>query len=109
LPVFADTDIETFQVDPRKVEAAVTPQTRVIMPVHMGGSPVDLDAIGAIAAKANVPLIEDACQAHLAEWKGKKVGNYGLAGAFSFQASKNLNSAEGGAILTNDDSFAQAC
>ncbi len=109
LPVFADTDIETFQVDPRKVEAAVTPQTKVIMPVHMGGSPVDLDAIGAIAKKANVPLIEDACQAHLAEWKGRKVGNYGLAGAFSFQASKNLNCAEGGAIMSNDDSFAQAC
>lgn len=109
LPVFVDTDIETFQMDAKKVESAITSQTRVIMPVHMGGSPVDIDAISSIAQKANIPLIEDACQAHLAEWKGKKVGNYGLAGAFSFQASKNLNCAEGGAIMTNDETFAQAC
>lgn len=109
LPVFADTDIETFQVDPEKVESAITRQTRAIMPVHIAGSPADLDRICSIANKANIPLIEDACQAHLAEWKGKKVGNYGLAGALSFQASKNLNCAEGGAIMTNDDAFARLC
>lgn len=109
LPVFVDTDIETFQMDARKVESAITSQTKVIMPVHMAGSPVDLDAISTIAQKSDIPLIEDACQAHLAEWKGKKVGNFGLAGAFSFQASKNLNCAEGGAVMTNDDAFAQIC
>jgi perosamine synthetase len=109
LPIFADTDITSFQIDPAKVAAAITPQTKVIMPVHIGGSPANIDQLLAIAQKANVPLIEDACQAHLAEWKGKKVGNYGLAGAFSFQASKNLNCAEGGAIITNDDAFAQTC
>jgi dTDP-4-amino-4,6-dideoxygalactose transaminase len=79
------------------------------MPVHIGGTPADLDKLMAIAQKTRIPLIEDACQAHLAEWKGKKVGSYGLAGAFSFQASKNLNCAEGGAITTNDSDFAQTC
>ena len=99
LPVFVDTDLETFQMDARKVEAAISPQTRAIMPVHLGGSACDLDALLPIAAKHGVPMIEDACQAHLAEWKGRKVGTYGQAGCFSFQASKNLNSGEGGAIL----------
>lgn len=109
LPVFVDTDIESFQIDANKIEAAITKQTKVIMPVHIGGSPADLDKILEIGRKANIPVIEDACQAHLAEWRGQKVGNYGLAGAFSFQASKNLNSGEGGAILTNDEKFAQTC
>lgn len=109
LPVFVDTDMESFQIDANKIEAAITEQTKVIMPVHIGGSPADLDKIVNIAAKAKVPLIEDACQAHLAEWRGKKVGTYGLGGAFSFQSSKNLNCAEGGAIITNDDVFAKTC
>jgi dTDP-4-amino-4,6-dideoxygalactose transaminase len=103
LPVFVDTDIDTFQMDHKKLEAAINPATRVIMPVHLGGNVCDLDAIGAIAAKHKIPVIEDACQAHLSEWKGRKVGNYGAAGCFSFQASKNLNSGEGGAILFNDE------
>lgn len=109
LPVLVDTDINSFQIDANKIEAAITPQTKIIMPVHMGGSPADLDKILEVAGKAKIPVIEDACQAHLAEWKGKKVGNYGVAGAFSFQASKNLNCAEGGALISNDDSFAQNC
>jgi len=103
LPVFVDTDLETFQMDATKVEAAITPATRAIIPVHLGGNVCDIDAIGAIAAKHNIPMIEDACQAHLAEWKGRKVGTYGATGCFSFQASKNLNSGEGGAILFNDE------
>jgi len=109
LPVFVDTDIESFQIDASKIEAAITKQTKMIMPVHIGGSPADLDKIINIGLKTKIPIIEDACQAHLAEWRGKKVGTYGLAGAFSFQGSKNLNSGEGGAIFTNDDSFAQTC
>jgi len=109
LPVFVDTDIESFQIDANKIEAAVTKQTKVIMPVHIGGSPANLDKILQISHKVNLPVIEDACQAHLAEWRGQKVGNLGLAGAFSFQASKNLNSGEGGAIITNDEKFAQTC
>jgi dTDP-4-amino-4,6-dideoxygalactose transaminase len=103
LPVFVDTDLETFQMDHAKLEAAITPATRAIMPVHLGGNVCELDAIGAIAARHKIPIIEDACQAILAEWKGRKVGTYGAAGCYSFQASKNLNSGEGGAILFNDE------
>jgi perosamine synthetase len=102
LPIFVDSDIETFQIDASKIEAAIKPSTRAILPVHLGGSPADMDTILAVAAKHRIPVIEDACQAHLSEWKGKKVGGLGQAGCFSFQASKNLNSGEGGAIVTND-------
>lgn len=109
LPVFVDTDIESFQMDAGKVQAAITPETRAIMPVHIGGSPVNVDAFLDIGKQNNIPIIEDACQAHLAEWKQTKVGNFGLAGAFSFQSSKNLNCAEGGAITTNNESFIKAC
>ncbi len=105
LPIFVDSDIETFQIDASKIEAAITPNTRAIMPVHLGGSPADMDTILAVAAKHRIPVVEDACQAHLAEWKGKKVGGLGQAGCFSFQASKNLNSGEGGAIVTNDSAL----
>lgn len=103
LPVFVDSDLETFQIDHRKLEASITERTRVIMPVHLGGNVSHIDAIAAIAQKRKLPVIEDACQAHLAEWKGRKAGTYGSTGCFSFQASKNLNSGEGGAILFNDD------
>src|SRR5215472_3499599 len=102
LPVFVDSDIETLQIDAGKIEAAITPNTRAILPVHLGGSPADMDTILAIGAKRNIAVVEDACQAHLAEWKGRKVGGLGKAGCFSFQASKNLNSGEGGAIVSND-------
>ena len=109
LPVFVDTDAETFQIDARKIEAAITPRTRAILPVHLGGNACDLDAIQAIAARHNVPVLEDACQAHLAEWRGRKVGTFGKAGCFSFQASKNLNSGEGGAVICNDADFRELC
>ncbi len=109
LPVFVDTDPESFQIDASKIEGALTKNTKVIMPVHIGGSPADLDRIIPIGQRAGIPVVEDACQAHLAEWKGKKVGTIGLAGAFSFQSSKNLNSGEGGAIITNNSKFADAC
>src|SRR5690554_7547355 len=109
LPVFVDTDLESFQIDAHKIAPAISAQTKVIMPVHIGGSPAALDTVMEVADTAGIPVIEDACQAHLASWKGKAVGNYGLAGAFSFQSSKNLNSGEGGAIITNDDDFAQTC
>jgi perosamine synthetase len=103
LPIFVDTDIETFQIDAQKIEVSISSRTKAIMPVHLGGSCCDLDAILRISNKHQIPIIEDACQAHLAEWRGRKVGTYGKAGCFSFQASKNLNSGEGGAILTDDD------
>jgi dTDP-4-amino-4,6-dideoxygalactose transaminase len=109
LPVFVDTDPETFQIDARKVEAAITERTRAIVPVHLGGSAADLDTILAVAGRRGVPVIEDACQAHLGEWRGKKLGTWGRTGCFSFQASKNLNSGEGGAILTADQALLEAC
>lgn len=105
LPVFVDTDPETFQMDASKLEAAITERTRAIIPVHLGGNVCDLDRILEIARRRNVPVIEDACQAHLAEWKGRKVGAFGATGCFSFQASKNLNSGEGGAVLTSDEAL----
>lgn len=109
LPVFVDTDIQTFQIDARKVEAAITDRTRAIIPVHLGGAAADLDTILPAAEKRGVPVVEDACQAHLAEWRGRKVGTFGRTGCFSFQASKNLNSGEGGAILTGDEALIEAC
>jgi dTDP-4-amino-4,6-dideoxygalactose transaminase len=109
LPVFVDTDRETFQIDANKIEAAITPRTRAIMPVHLGGNVADLDKILTLGKTYNIPIVEDACQAHLAEWRGKKVSTLGAAGCFSFQASKNLCSGEGGAILTNDDSIVERC
>lgn len=102
LPVFVDSDVETSQIDAGKIEAAITPRTRCILPVHIGGNPADLDAILALGKKHNLPVLEDACQAHLSEWRGRKLSTLGEAGCFSFQASKNLNSGEGGAILSSN-------
>jgi perosamine synthetase len=109
LPVFVDVDVKTFQLDASKLEAAITSRTRAILPVHLGGAPADMDKILEIANRHKIPVIEDACQSHLAEWRGKKVGTLGAAGCFSFQASKNLNSGEGGAVLTNDEALAEQC
>lgn len=109
LPVFVDTDRETFQIDASKIEAAITPRTRVLLPVHLGGSAADMDRILAVAASHNLPVLEDACQAHWAEWRNKKLSTLGKLGCFSFQASKNLNSGEGGAILTNEDDLYNRC
>lgn len=102
LPVFTDTDIETFQMDCNSVEKLITPATAVLMPVHLGGSVADMDAVLKIAKAKNLKVIEDACQSPLAEWRGKPVSSLGDIGCFSFQASKNLNSGEGGALLTNN-------
>ena len=109
LPVFVDSDIETFQIDARKVEQAINGKTRLMIPVHLGGSAADLDTIMEIGRRRGVTVVEDACQAHLAEWRGRKVGTYGRTGCFSFQASKNLNSGEGGAILTDDEALVETC
>lgn len=109
LPVFVDSDPETFLMDPAKLEAAITPQTKAIIPVHIGGNVANLDAILEIANRHKIPVIGDACQAHLAEWRGKSAGSWGTTGCYSFQLSKNLCSGEGGAILTNDEALADAC
>jgi dTDP-4-amino-4,6-dideoxygalactose transaminase len=109
MPVFVDCDRETFLMNPAKLEAAITDRTAAIIPVHIGGSVADLDSILAIAKKRNVPVIEDACQAHLAQWRNRGVGSWGTTGCFSFQLSKNLCSGEGGAILANDEQVANDC
>jgi dTDP-4-amino-4,6-dideoxygalactose transaminase len=109
MPVFVDSDRESFQMDPAKLEAAITERTAAIIPVHIGGAPADLDRILAIAKKRNVPVIEDACQAVLGQWRGRGLGSWGVSGCISFQLSKNVSSGEGGAILTNDDAMANNC
>lgn len=109
LPVFVDTDPETFQIDATKIEPALTEHTACVMPVHIGGAPADLDTILAVAQRHKVPVIEDACQAHLAAWRGRAVGTHGDLGCFSFQASKNLNCGEGGAVLTQTEELLEAC
>ncbi len=109
IPVFVDTDRETFQIDPAKIEAKITSRTKAILPVHILGLPADMDRIMAIAKKHNLYVIEDACQSHLAEYDHKKVGTIGNAGCFSFQNSKNLPIGEGGAIVSNDELFMDKC
>jgi dTDP-4-amino-4,6-dideoxygalactose transaminase len=109
LPVFVDTDPETFQIDARLLESSITEKTACILPVHIGGSAADMDGVLAVAARHKLPVVEDACQAVLGEWKGRKLGTVGDMGCLSFQVSKNLNSGEGGAILTSDDRLALEC
>ncbi len=109
MPVFVDSDRKTFQIDANKIEAAISDRTRCIIPVHLGGNPADMDTILEVGRKHGIPVLEDACQAHLGEWKGRKVGTWGSLGCFSFQASKNLNCGEGGSIATSDPELAAAC
>jgi perosamine synthetase len=109
IPIFVDVDPETFQMDPAKIEAKITSRTKAIMPVHVLGLPADMDRIMAIAKKHKLLVIEDACQAHLAEVNHKKVGSIGDAGCFSFQNSKNLAIGEGGAVVSNNDAFMDRC
>lgn len=101
-PVFVDIDPATNTIDPGRIEAALTSRTKAIVPVHIGGLPADMDGVIEIAGKQGLPVLEDACQAWGAAWRGTPVGGIGAVGAFSFQASKNLNAGEGGAVVTND-------
>jgi dTDP-4-amino-4,6-dideoxygalactose transaminase len=109
LPVLADLDRESYQLDPDDVERRITENTSAIMPVHMMGQPCDMGRIMEIAKKHNLKVIEDAAQAHLAEYKGKKLGTIGDLGCFSFQASKTLACGEGGAITGNDEELMDKC
>jgi len=109
LPVFADTDPETFQINPDKIEERINERTKAILPVHILGLPANMDKINAIAKKHNLVVIEDACQAWMAEWKGKKCGTLGDLGCFSFQNSKHLPAGEGGAVVGNDDEIMDRC
>lgn len=109
MPVFVDTDPETFQIDVDKIEERITPRTRAIMPVHLGGCPADMVRIMEIAEKHDLVVIEDACQAWMAEINHKQVGTFGHAGCYSFQNSKNVPIGEGGAIVSDDDEFMDRC
>jgi dTDP-4-amino-4,6-dideoxygalactose transaminase len=104
-PVFVDID-DRFNIDPRMLEAAITARTRAIMPVHLYGQPADMDAIMAIARDHNLAVVEDACQAHGAEFGERKVGTFGT-GCFSFYATKNMTTGEGGMLTTDDADIAQ--
>jgi len=105
LPVFVDSDPETFMIDADKIEERITPNTKAILPVHIGGAAADMDKILAIAKKHNLVVVEDACQAHLGEWRKKKLGSVGNLGCFSFQAGKSLCGGEAGAVIGNDENL----
>ena len=106
-PVPVDIDPVSFCLDPSRLEAAITPRTKAIMPVHLYGQAADMDRIGEIAARHNLPVIEDAAQAHGAEYKGRRCGSIGKLAGFSFYPGKNLGAyGEGGAVTTDDDELA---
>jgi dTDP-4-amino-4,6-dideoxygalactose transaminase len=105
-PVFADIDADTVSLSAESVRAKITPRTKAIMPVFIGGRPADMDALTKLAEETGLYLICDAAQAVGAEWKGKSIGSYGIASTYSLQTTKNLNCGEGGAITTNDDKLA---
>ncbi len=103
-PVFVDIEADTYNIDPNLIEAAITPKTKVIMPVHLFGQVADMDPIMEIAKKHNLKVVEDAAQAIGAEYKGRKAGSIGDFGCFSFFPSKNLGAGgDGGIVVTNDD------
>jgi dTDP-4-amino-4,6-dideoxygalactose transaminase len=106
-PVYVDIEDATFNLDPAKIERAITPKTKAVMPVHLYGHPFDLDPVLEIARKHNLPVVEDAAQAHGAKYKGRIVGAFGQISCFSFYPGKNLGAAgEGGALVTNNAAFA---
>lgn len=109
IPVIVDVDPDTYCIDPKAVEAAITPRTRAIMPVHLGAQVADMDALMEIARRHDLIVVEDCAHAHGAQWRGRGVGAIGQLGSFSMQSSKILTSGEGGIVLTNDDRLAELC
>ena len=104
-PVFVDIDPETYDIDPDQVAAAITPRTKAICPVHLFGLPADMDPLLELAERHGVVIVEDACQAHGAQYRGRRVGSFGH-GAFSLYGTKNMTTGEGGLITTDDDALA---
>jgi dTDP-4-amino-4,6-dideoxygalactose transaminase len=109
LGVFVDTDPETQKIDADLIEDRITEHTRAILPVHIGGGAADMDKIMSISQKYDIPVVEDACQAWLGEWRGKKLGTLGDTGCFSFNYYKNICSGEGGAILGSNSELMDIC
>ena len=106
-PVFVDIEPDTYTMDASRVEAAITPRTRAILPVHLYGQPADMDAITALARRHGLFVVEDACQAHGATYRGRRAGTLGDAAAFSFYCSKNLGAyGEAGMLVTDDEAIA---
>lgn len=105
LPVLVDVLPDSYCIDPKLAEAAITPRTKAIIAVHMGGHPADLDALADLARRHGIALIEDSSHAHASEWRGKRIGTFGIAGTFSFQSSKLMTAGEGGIVVSNDDTF----
>ena len=106
-PILVDICEDTWCIDPKEIEKAITPRTKAIVPVHLYGAFADMDAIMAIAKKHNLYVIEDCAHKHGGEWKGKKAGSIGNVGSFSFQLSKHLTAGEGGSVTTNDTDLAE--
>ena len=105
LPVPVDVSADSYCIDPELAEAAINENTKAIIAVHLGGRPADMDQLTAVAQKYDIALLEDAAHAHGSEWRGRKVGAFGIGGTFSFQASKTITAGEGGMIISNDDDF----
>ena len=109
VPVFADVDLNTHNLDPAGVEARITPRTKAIVAVHMSGAPCDLDALRAIAARHGLALIEDCAQSYLAQYGGRYVGTFGKLSCFSVNEYKHISAGDGGMVLTSDDELAWRC
>ena len=105
-PVFADCDPRTFNIDPGRIEALVTPRTRAIIPVHLYGQPCDMDPINAVAERHGLHVVEDAAEAHGARYKGRRTGTLGRCASFSFFGNKIITTGEGGAVTTDDEELA---
>ena len=108
-PVFVDVDPDSFNIDPAAIEAAITPRTQAVIPVHFAGLPADMDAVLDIASRHGLFVLEDAAHAHGAIWRDRPAGSIGQAGSFSFQSSKNLTAGEGGILVTRDEALAASC
>jgi perosamine synthetase len=108
-PVFADIEPDTWNIDPAKVEAAITPKTRAILPVHVFGRPCNMDRLMEIAHRHNLQLIEDSCEALGSRWKGRALGTFGNAGTFAFYPNKQITTGEGGMVVTDDPEIAVRC
>ncbi|HZB33936.1 MAG TPA: DegT/DnrJ/EryC1/StrS family aminotransferase, partial [Streptosporangiaceae bacterium] len=106
-PVFADIERGSFCLDPEAAAAVIGPRTAAVMPVHLYGHPASMDAVGALARRHGLAVVEDACQAHGAAWGGRPVGGFGAAGCFSFYPTKNMHALEGGMIVTADAGLAR--
>ncbi len=105
VPVFVDVDRNTCTIDPQRMEEKITPRTKAVIPVHIHGLPADMNGIMSLARRHNLHIVEDACQAHGAEYRGKKVGSFGALGAFSLNSSKNLCGGEGGLLVVDNEEY----